>query len=85
VIVRSLLTALADLILDRHLALEATFTAAAETGQHLDAVEGGDQTTLHASGVKSFATLLGEDAQCFRIQCLACASAVTFDWNAVVN
>src|SRR5260370_171049 len=46
----------AGLILLDHAALQATVTAAAETRQHLDAVQGGQQSALHLSFLEAFTT-----------------------------
>lgn len=57
-IVLNALEALAGgLILQRHSAWEATFTAAAETAQDFDTVQGGDQMPLDASRVQGFTAL----------------------------
>jgi len=54
-IVLNLFHPAASLVLADHPALQATLTAAAETGQHLDAVQSSHPRALHPSRLKSFA------------------------------
>ena len=54
-VILNLLDFAARLILPRHAAPQATLTAAAETGQHLNAVQSRDQAALYPSLIENFA------------------------------
>src|SRR5437867_6930525 len=56
-VILSLLDLAAGWILQCHAALQATLTAAAETGQHLDAVQSRYQVALYPSLIESLASL----------------------------